>query len=538
MKRRGNVVSPVDSISTLVEQLQQTDFTVEDGEIVWVRSTACLWVYRVNSGLVADGITVVQSLYGNGGVWQRLETLSGAGVTQTAWFVDPVNGNDANNGQTAATALKTDAERQRRIGPAPFWTQAEYHIRYLNDLPTTDPVLIVGQLVNPATNIYLHGNQVSGQGKAVLASLAVDAITAQNTATNTPLKFTSNGIVTSWTADGLLNQRCRMTSGAGLGGYVWPMLDLGAKQAQMSETEATAPSSFSNPFTFPTTAFLPALNDTFVVESLVTLGAVYVDLTGGSSGASTNAVILDSLAFTGYTAVGIIAVNMVGCAWLATLDPGAFMKTLQLAGCRIKAGAIVSAMGIQLNACYFDDSSSTRCIVRWGLGLSSFGRLITVQRQGVSFRTGSPSASANSLGSANSNVFTSFGIFNNSALAGLSISGTLAINSTVAIWGVCGAGGPALMLETPGSRLVYGAAAPGAASYYGIDVTAAPSQAWIGYRNAANVQAVTVVAWDPATSTYTALRTLTKVNLQAAVGAGGFNGQFADPISQCSMTPG
>jgi hypothetical protein len=78
MKRRGNVISPIDSINTIVEMLIQTDFTVEDGEIVWVRSEETLFVYRVNSGLVPDGLDIIASIYGNG-VWQRLDVGTGTG---------------------------------------------------------------------------------------------------------------------------------------------------------------------------------------------------------------------------------------------------------------------------------------------------------------------------------------------------------------------------------------------------------------------------------------------------------------------------
>jgi hypothetical protein len=115
MKRRGNVISPIDTISTVVEMLQQTDSTVEDGEIVWVRSEQTLFVYRVNSGLIPDGTTVIASLYGNGGVWQRL-TFGVSFLGQSAWFVDPTNGNDASSGKTSATAIRTLAELGRRWG--------------------------------------------------------------------------------------------------------------------------------------------------------------------------------------------------------------------------------------------------------------------------------------------------------------------------------------------------------------------------------------------------------------------------------------
>jgi len=94
MKRRTNVISPVDSISAIVEQLQQTDATVEDGETVWVRSEETLFVYRVDSALVPDGVNVVASLYGNG-VWQRLNVAPITDIAQAQTRYVDKNGNDA-----------------------------------------------------------------------------------------------------------------------------------------------------------------------------------------------------------------------------------------------------------------------------------------------------------------------------------------------------------------------------------------------------------------------------------------------------------
>jgi fibronectin-binding autotransporter adhesin len=78
MQRRGNVVSPVDTISSLVEMLQSTDSSVGDGETCWVRSTQQLFLYRLNSGLVPNGTTVVASLYG-AGVWVLTSLVLGGG---------------------------------------------------------------------------------------------------------------------------------------------------------------------------------------------------------------------------------------------------------------------------------------------------------------------------------------------------------------------------------------------------------------------------------------------------------------------------
>jgi hypothetical protein len=355
MKRRGNVVSPVDSINTLVEQLQQTDFTVEDGETVWVRSEQTLFVYRINSGLVADGVNVVASLYGNG-VWQRLNvaafgnsiptfnsviqgnagsgrlvdsdpagfkpgqivwvntfkdyfrwdpasTLTSNNVTivnpvlngvnpgrfirmlipapewmaQLNWFIDsfaniatvPVE----NSGADAAHPISSDAERQRRMGPNPLWNggipdhtagTAPYHIRYLNDLDPSDPVILAGTRPSFAT-IFLHGSLVDGQGQSTLYTVAGDAVvTALNRATNQPWQIASAGLPVSWTASGLVGKRIRRTNGTAAKG--WVMKDLAAKTARISQGLTSVP--FTVPYSPSTTDWVPANGDTFVVEKL------------------------------------------------------------------------------------------------------------------------------------------------------------------------------------------------------------------------------------------------------------------------------
>jgi hypothetical protein len=73
MKRRTNVISPIDTVNTLPEMLIATDSSVEDGEIVYVRSTQAFYVYRIGSGLVPDGVNVIASIYGSpAGVWVLL----------------------------------------------------------------------------------------------------------------------------------------------------------------------------------------------------------------------------------------------------------------------------------------------------------------------------------------------------------------------------------------------------------------------------------------------------------------------------------
>ncbi len=191
--------------------------------------------------------------------------LDGGAMSQKSWFIDSVNGSDGQNGLTAQTAIKTDAERQRRMGSFPVWNAGAYHIRYLNDLPLSDPVILTGRRTSQTT-IFLHGSTIDGHGKAILYTVAADAVVINfNRATNIPVQVASAGLPVSWTASGLIGQRMRRTNGTAV--LTWPVKDLGAKNARCCIALDTAP--FTVPFN-PATAQTALVNgDTFVVESLV-----------------------------------------------------------------------------------------------------------------------------------------------------------------------------------------------------------------------------------------------------------------------------
>jgi hypothetical protein len=510
--------------------------------LVFVKCVRDSFRWDPTSALAADGISVV-ALLANGaaaGRYLRQNFASPEWMQQATWFIDPVGGNDENDATTAGTALKTDAERQRRMGPEPAYPLTEYHARYLNDVPGSDPVIWTGRFLTSTGNVYLHGSATNGQGKAVLATLAVDALTAENQATNTPLKITSNGLAVSWTADGLLNQRCRMTSGAALGGILWPALDLGAKQAQLHGKTLPAVSTFSNPFTFPAGDVVPALNDAFVVESLVSLADLRISVVGISS-STANMFALDSLAVSLYTVVGSMTVNWFGCFYNNMTVIGGLGRRNAMSGVRFKANSLLAADSVNLQNCYWDDSQNNQPLIRSTntFATSSISNCVTVARRGVRFTTPGPSAATNALtGSVLTQFTNGLGIFNNTGGVGFELNGSGTFSPTMRVWGVCQAGGTPIGLGSPGSRLCYGAALPGAASYYTVDVTLAPSAAWISYRNstaAGEAYNATAPTFDPATSIFTAYRTLTPANLQAAIAAGGFNGQFFDPITQTAM---
>lgn len=196
-------------------------------------------------------------------------------MAQLNWYIDPVNGSDSNSGATASAPLKTDGERQRRMGRNPIWnggqllptTSAVYNIYYLNDLPVSDAVIFEGSRARNVS-IFLHGSTTPGNGQSILFSGTVNALdTLDRTAgVNRSWQITANALPATWNGLGLIGKRIRMTSGASLGAKSFAIKDLGAKKAR--QCQFLAKNTYTQPFTLSTTVAGPALNDTFVVEKL------------------------------------------------------------------------------------------------------------------------------------------------------------------------------------------------------------------------------------------------------------------------------
>jgi len=106
------------------------------------------WVVRVqtlranfrliaDTTLTADGITVVTAK-SRTKQWVREAHIDFVWSKQTEWYIDPINGNDENVGNTTSAALKTLAEWYRRTGGVADGITMEVQI--LSTLPTTDPI--------------------------------------------------------------------------------------------------------------------------------------------------------------------------------------------------------------------------------------------------------------------------------------------------------------------------------------------------------------------------------------------------------------
>ncbi len=91
------------------------DRLVENGGVVFVESYRDYFQKIVESPAPAAASgTIVPTSTGDGG-WYRLGIASPTWASQAAWYIDPLTGDDENDGGTTGTALATWAEFTRRV---------------------------------------------------------------------------------------------------------------------------------------------------------------------------------------------------------------------------------------------------------------------------------------------------------------------------------------------------------------------------------------------------------------------------------------
>ncbi len=91
------------------------DRLVENGGVVFVESYRDYFQKIVESPApVAASGTIVPTSTGDGG-WYRLGIESPSWSSQATWYIDPLTGDDENDGNTTDTALATFAEFDRRV---------------------------------------------------------------------------------------------------------------------------------------------------------------------------------------------------------------------------------------------------------------------------------------------------------------------------------------------------------------------------------------------------------------------------------------
>lgn len=419
---------------------------------------------------------------------------------QTNWFIDNA-GSRENSGADSGHPIP-ELERMFRMGPRPDWSANEYHIRYLTD---TSSVILTG-VQRPNCSIFVHGSATDGQGQTTLYSGTANTLVAQNTAINTPYQITSTGLASGWTADGLLNKRIRMTSGAALGGKSWSLKDLTGKNARCNDF--TEKGTYTAPFTTPFNAVTPAQNDTFVVEKLTQLSSVVIDIEGHPTTAGGRGFIFESvdLGANYFYGGGNVAVNLDGCSFTnATGNVSGTLSTLTSSGGFFGGTSWNPPRCVRLEL--WGCCSVAGQLFLGALGTIGVSRLIL---QGGCANFTCPQGNDNGA-----NISTHIGAFDNAARPSINVKGgTLDFaNPGVVFWG--SGNSTASLHVRPGGQFLFQNL--GLTSSNFPITTSAVSDVILGRSNRTSIE-----AFDSRLGIYTPARLLSWANLLLEIDSGGF----------------
>ncbi len=451
---------------------------------------------------------------------------------QTPWIIDGANtttlANDENSGLTAASPLLTDAERNRRTG----WGQntwpagGAYHIRYISDI---DEIWIEGT-ASPNTIRFWHGSMTDNAGQTVLYTGVINAITALNRAAavgGQPILVTSNALPVSWTASALIGKRMRRTSDNATS---FAIKDLGVKQARTFEW--TVGGNYSIPFTEPSSAATPNLNDQFVVETLTKINKVNINSRGGRGTLAGNfyfANVFDSLDIGNDYVVGTDSANSwmtCGCIYRGNNVLNSFFNNIDFNGTlqTVSSGST------------FTSARANRTIYNGGggnVGTMNFqpvyiGQFNRFMVQGG--RVVTTSLPAGDIGGLQPGQLGIFDCPSGDALTCKSVQGFWMSNNTAIVWGT-GNVAFAVNLRTFAQLLLN----VGPFSAANFNIVGASGDCEFGQGRAA------IPAFDNVTNTYTAARTLSFANIFATVATGGFCQAaigfpgILDPVTGCGI---
>ncbi len=287
-----------------------------------------------------DGIGV-----GGPGAWQPLAALVplayAANWAVTDWYLDGTVGNDANNGTTALTPLRTGAELSRRLGYGAIQWSHSVTIHLLASI--ADGINLKYQLLTTGLTVMIVGTATS--------VLSTTVATYTPAAGNIPKRFTATGVA-DWNTAGpggtsLLGSRCRVTSGAATGAIFWI-----AKIAPDGLGNDVA--RISNPVGRTQSNLVPAAGNTFEVETLPSVAQLNIECLGPTQPtyvATPGNCIVDSIAsgesefrVQGYQAT--LAPMVWACAMTKRLTSSVLSEQqgLVVQGCKCSIATVPSCL--------------------------------------------------------------------------------------------------------------------------------------------------------------------------------------------------
>jgi hypothetical protein len=185
--------------------------------------------------------------------WERQFIASTRWQAVSAWYLDSVNGNDENDGQTSGTPLKTVRELASRMGGVIARTTTVYILNTTTPWPLSDDWGQLSLRVVQDRPSYGNGDtalQIIGVQTTVRTSSFTSAWAV--TSGNTGPTLTDTGTA-NFAAD--IGTLCVATSGAANNGLAWFLKDMGSNTARMS--------TFKQPGFTNVTATVPGNGDTY-----------------------------------------------------------------------------------------------------------------------------------------------------------------------------------------------------------------------------------------------------------------------------------
>lgn len=251
--------------------------------LIWNGTT---WTVGGGGGALPAGIDPGDLLVWNGTAWVD-GSAPNLFQTQAVWYVDPVGGNDANDGLTALTALKSVDNLSLRLWTPTSVLQQNTTIHILSSLPTGQvlklPRLAAG-LAGTAigTTTVLHSGTITALANRVLGA--------------SPPTFTDAAIVD---VAPYIDKRIKITAGAANGRWAFIEKKLAATQAEVSQWNIDSVEG-------------NASANTYVIEDLPILGGVYYENPDTPDGFGTW-TIRDCQVYKAYSNSADIAINFAGC---------------------------------------------------------------------------------------------------------------------------------------------------------------------------------------------------------------------------------
>lgn len=156
------------------------DSLLLESQTVYVRSVRTFFRLSKNiAGYTSDNITIATALSGGNARWLRQDAIDLSWNFQTVWYVDPVAGNDENQGNAPAAALKTVSEFSRRL--TLVLQNTGFIVNILGDIPNTDNYVDRRRLFGGTSGAAASGSVITFQGQLVVSQAITLAAGSQQT---------------------------------------------------------------------------------------------------------------------------------------------------------------------------------------------------------------------------------------------------------------------------------------------------------------------------------------------------------------------